>query len=343
VAISIATVHPVPRLARPVYAVATAFCVLLAVSGCGTTDLARKTFPRSTVPMTADNAADSTGTGTATSGQAADAAFAIDKLRLVDPCKVLEGVADLVGRPSDYNASGFSECSNYVQDEHGEDLSISVRLGQSMTLEVQKADKQIAGMRAYEQKLDSNACFVNIITQENPGLGLTVQIGAKDGDPCAPGRTVAEGVVKQIKQKAPTRTPAKGSLLGLDPCALPDEAAVTDAVGSAPRRFPYGMHTCSWSTAAADIGIDLRSSFIPKDDKFDDKQQSVDLGGVPAFQILNAGAHPTCTLKWVQRGTSGNEGEIVEVKSSGSKSSDFDRCAKAQAFAKALLPKIPRA
>lgn len=335
--------HLVLRLVRLAYVVAATLCVLLAVSGCGTADLARKTFPRSTVPVAADNAADSTGTGTATSGQAADAAFAIDKLRLVDPCKVLEGVVGLVGRPSDYNASGFSECSNYTQDERGEDLSVSVRLGQSMTLEVQKADKQIAGMRAYEQKLDSNACFVNIITQENPGLGITVQIGAKAGDPCAPGRTVAEGVVKQIKQKAPSRTPAKGSLLGLDPCALPDEAAVTDAVGSAPRRFPYGMHNCSWSTATADVGIDLRSSFIPKDNKFDDEQRDVDLGGVAAFQTLKAGAYPTCTLKWVQRGTSGNEGELVEVKSSGSKSSDFDRCAKAQAFAKALLPRIPKA
>jgi hypothetical protein len=38
-----------------------------------------------------------------------------------------------------------------------------------------------------------------------------------------------------------------------------------------------------------------------------------------------------------------NEGEVVEVKSAGTKDVKFDRCAKAQAFAKSLLPKLPKA
>ncbi len=342
----LATVHLVPRLARPVPAVAAALCALaLLAAGCGSTALQKQPpFPRSTIQANAADPSEKPTTGSTTTGKPADAAFAVDKLRLLDPCKLLdEDVLKELGTPDDLTPGGFSRCSNFMKDKAGKDLSITIEVGQTVTSEVKKADKQLAGLRSYEQVLEGSACFVSVITQEDPGLAFTVQVGYKDGDGCVPGRVVAEAAVKLAKGKTAARTAPKGSVIALDPCELPSEAAVFEASDKSPRRYPYGLHNCSWVGEDAEMTLDFRGGFVPKDDKFDPKQQEVDLGGVKAYRIESATSFPSCTIKWVQLRGEDNEGEVVEVKSAGPKKAEFDRCAKAQAFAKSLLPKLPRA
>lgn len=335
--------HVVPRLARP----AAALCALaLLAAGCGSDALAKKPpFPRSTIQANAaDPSEQPTTTGTPSTGEPVDPAFAMDKLRLLDPCKLLdETTLKELGKPDDVSPSGFSRCSNFMRDKDGKDLSITVEVGQTMTSEIKKADKQIAGLRSYEQVLEGSACFVSVITQEDPGLAFTVQVGYKDADGCVPGRKVAESVVKLAKGKSATRTPPKGSVITLDPCELPSDAALAEVTDKSPRRYPYGLHNCSWVGKDAEITLDFRGGFIPKDDKFDTKQTEIDLGGVKAYQLDSATSFPSCSVKWVQVRGQGHDGEVVEVKSAGSKDVEFDRCAKAQAFAKSLLPKLPRA
>jgi hypothetical protein len=44
----------------------------------------------------------------------------------------------------------------------------------------------------------------------------------------------------------------------------------------------------------------------------------------------------------VQLAGADNDGEIVQVKSAGPKATEFDRCAAAVTFAKAIVGKIPK-
>lgn len=337
--------HLVPRPTRTFPAVAAALSALaLLAAGCGSDALAKQPpFPRSTIQANAADPSDKPVTGTTTTGEPADPAFSVDKLRLLDPCKLLDADAlKELGKPDEAVPGGFSRCSNFMQDKDGKDLSITVEVGQTMTSEIKKADKTLAGLRSYEQVLEGSACFVSVITQEEPGLAFTVQIGYKDGDGCVPGRKVAESVVKLAKGKTAVRTAPKGSLITLDPCALPSDAAVVEASDKSPRVYPYGLHNCSWVGDDAEMTLDFRGGFVPKDDKFDSKQTEIDLGGVKAYQVDTATSFPSCTIKWVQLRGEDDDGEVVEVKSAGPKDAQFDRCAKAQAFAKALLPKLPK-
>ncbi len=338
---SVATVHLVPRL------VAVLSSILL-LAGCAGADLAKQTFPRTTIPADAENVSDPSGSSETppppAAGEPVDPAFAADKLRLTDPCELLdEDVLKRFGTPGDRSRSGFSRCSNFMKDQGGKDLAVTVELGQSMTSELKKADKQIAGLRSYEQVLDNSACFVSVITQEQPGLGITVQIGYEDGDACAPGREVAASVVEQIKDRAATRTPPKGSLITLDPCVLPDRAAVGAAAGDDYRVYPYGLHSCAWVGKDRELTLAFRETYIPDDREFDAKQTEVDLGGgVVGYQVASSTAFPSCEVKWVQRVGADNEGEIGQVKSAGPKAAEFDRCATAVAFAKTVVGKIPK-
>ena len=334
----VATVHLVPRLVA-------VLSLILLLAGCAGADLAKQKFPRTTIPADAESVSDpSEQPSSPTDGEPVDPAFAADKLRLTDPCELLdEDVLKRFGTPGDRSRSGFSRCSNFMKDRNGKDLAVTVEVGQTMTTELKNADKQLAGLRSYEQVLDNSACFVSVITQEQPGLGITVQIGYEDGDACAPGRVMAESVVAQIKDRAATRTPAKGSLITLDPCVLPDKAAIDAAAGPDHRLYPYGLHSCAWVGKDRELTLAFRQTFIPDDREFDDKQTEVDLGGgVKGYQVSSTTAFPSCEVKWVQLVGKDDEGELAEVKSAGPKASEFDRCATAVAFAKTIIGKIPK-
>ncbi|MFD1150277.1 DUF3558 domain-containing protein [Saccharothrix hoggarensis] len=316
----------------------------LLLAGCVGPDLAKQRFPRTTIPANAENVADPSEDTPVPDGQPVDPAFAPDRIRVTDPCELLdEDVLKRFGTPGDRSRSGFSRCSNFMEDKDGKDLAVTVEIGQTMTSELKEADKQIGGLRAHEQTLEDSACFVSVITQEKPGLGITVQIGYEHGDACAPGREMAESVVAQIKDGKGIFRPAKGSLVTLDPCALPDQATVDAAAGPGYRAYPYGLHTCSWLGDDKEITLDFRETFIPDDRDFDDKQTEVDLGGgITGYQVSRSTAFPSCEVKWVQLEGNDNEGEVVEVKSAGPKTAEFDRCAAAVAFAKAVIGKIPK-
>ncbi|MFT7840140.1 hypothetical protein Q5530_28695 [Saccharothrix sp. BKS2] len=326
-------------------AVLSAFLLL---TGCAGPDLAKRNFPRSTIPAEAGNTTATTGASATTQapvGQPVDPAFATDRLRLVDPCALLtRDLLKQLGQPGTESRSGFSRCSNFMKDGSGKDLGVTVELGQTMTVELKDADKRLAGLRSHEQVLENSACFVSVITQDEPGLGITVQIGYEDGDACGFGRKVMESVVEQVKARKGAITPPKGSLIALDPCALPDEGAVQAVVGRGGHRvFPYGLHNCSWTGPDREVTLDLRRTFLPTDRKFDDAQTEVDLGnGVRGYQVAATTAFPSCEVLWVQRPAEDREGEVVKVKAAGPEESEFDRCAAAVAFAKALLGKIPK-
>ncbi|MFC5053161.1 hypothetical protein [Saccharothrix xinjiangensis] len=327
-------------------AVLSAFLLL---AGCAGPDLEKRNFPRSTIAAEVGNTTATSGaspTSRVPAGKAVDPAFAADKLRLVDPCALLtRDLLARLGEPGAESRSGFSRCSNFMKDGSGKDLGVTVELGQTMTVELEDADKELAGLRSHEQVLENSACFVSVITQDAPGLGITVQIGYEDGDACALGRQVMESVVEQVKARKGVITPAQGSLVALDPCALPDEAAVQAAIGRGGHRvFPYGLHNCSWTGTDREVTLDLRRTFVPSDRKFEDEQTEVDLGdGVKGYQVSAATAFPSCEVLWVQRTEQDREGEVVKVKAAGPEESEFDRCAAAVAFAKTLLGKIPRA
>lgn len=334
----------VPRLVRPVVAVSAALCALVVLAGCGTSvDLAKKPpFPRSTVQPNAGDS--STPRTTAPSEQPADSAFATDKLRLLDPCKLLDRtLLDELGTPDVDAPYDFTSCSNYMKDKQGKPFSITIRVGASLiSSQTEKANRQIGGLYSFEEPIEGTGCDVSLITQDNPALGIVVDVGYQAGDPCPPARRLAESVVRLAKQKSSTRTVDRSSLITVDPCTLPEQAVVVEAAGSEPRLSPFGMYDCSWTSLTAGIDLRFRSDYVPRDNQFDEEQVVIDLDGITAYQVDRTSKYQNCSVKWVHRKTGDTQGELVEVKSNGPKESEFDRCAGAQAFAKALLPKLPK-
>jgi hypothetical protein len=311
------------------------------LAGCGgAVDTTKVTYQRTTVPAGQGGG----GTGSATGEpKTNDPAFSNEKLRTIDPCGLLtKDILSSVGEPADNDRSDFGECGNYMTDDKGEDLSITLTVGDNVT-NPEDADQNIGGLPALESELDSgDACFVTVVTSTQPNFGLTIQAGGDGKDLCKAGRTVMTGVVDQIRTDPPSYDTSKGTLVELDPCEVVKDAALRTALGNGvDAGAPYNLHWCNWHSATANLGIWLRLGFDPS--KGSDGQAVALGGGVTGYKTTTTSSAASCELQWGHRRFSADDTEIVHISFDKPKPvKGEDPCKAPLALAKTLLTTLPK-
>ncbi|MDX3656539.1 hypothetical protein PV646_04395 [Streptomyces sp. ID05-26A] len=331
-------------------ATAVVAAAALLMAGCATgPGLAKTNSPRRTVQAGADaTTTDPSTKPSAQAGKPVDPAFAAERLRLINPCALIEKeLLQTVGTPSRYTSSSYTRCANYMKDKAGKTLSITIDIGYSLTSsELKKATKDVAGLKSAETKLNNTSCFISAVTQENPAQAVRLQVntGTDGGEACEPGRKVLEGAVRKLRGNPQKYTPPKGSPVEVDPCAIVERSTLAPVLGASPRALPYGLHQCSWTGQSAQMQLEFKTVRIPKDGKFDSRSVETDLGGgLKGYQAFKDGAFPTCELVLVRTKDQSDAGEIAEFMVAASKEKELDRCQAAQTFAKAVLPLLPQA
>ena len=128
-----------------------------------------------------------------------------------------------------------------------------------------------------------------------------------------------EGAVRKLKGNPQRYTPPKGSPVEVDACAIVEKADLSNPLGASPKSLAFGLHACSWSAQSMQMQLDFKTARIPKDNKFDDKQTEVDLGGVPGYQVFKDGAFPSCDVTVVRTKDANSAGEIAQFTASGAR------------------------
>jgi hypothetical protein len=321
-----------------------ALCV---IAGCAAeVDLAKVTYTRTTVPAAAGGGGGaSTGTD---SPRANDPAFTSDKLREIDACEVLDrNLLSGFGSPDDPDVVDFSRCSNFMKDGAGKDLNISLTIGEGLLEDPSDADKNIGGLPAIESELDDKtACFETAVTETSPNRGIKVQIGGKIENMCDVGRKVLDAVVTRIRTDPPKYREKQGSLVAVDPCALATESELTAALGAGAKLSPTSLHWCSWSKDGGEVWVWLRDGVDPAKSADAAKTTKVDIGGVSAIQELSTTSGAKCEVAWAHLPATGSLAEVVSISflryDTKAAPQGEDACAKAQAIAKAVVPKLPK-
>ena len=315
--------------------------------GCAAkVDLSKATYTRTTVPAAAQQAGGGGGSSTASTGtpKTNDPAFASDKMRLIDACKLFDNdTLSSVGTPAENNSDDFSRCSNFMKDTSGKELNLTLTLGETLIEDPSKADKNIAGLPGIVSELDDKtACFVTAVTETSPNRGVRMQVGGKASNMCDIGTKVLEAVVNKIRSNPPKYDMKSGSLIELDPCTLPSDSDVSTALGGAAKPEPTSLHWCTWNGGGATLWVWLRSGVDPAKIADPAKTTKVDVGGISATQELDTNS-AKCEVAWSHLPIKGNIAEVVSVQflRSSAKQGE-DMCAKAAAVAKALVPKLPK-
>jgi len=337
------------RLFRPAVPAVLLCATFLAGCSADTPDLTKVTHKRTTVPaQTKENsssgASESEGTVEVPEGLA-DPAYAPDKLRQIDPCALLDNeTLNAFGKPANPSPAGFSSCSNYMVDDDGEQLSITVELGLSALLEVDRANTQIDGVPAAERELSNgDACFVTLIVEGGAQpRGIVVQVVYEAGDPCKVGREVTEAVATRVRVDPPLRPAEAGSLATVDPCAILEPAAVADALGGQAEVRSTSLNSCTWDYEGVSLDLFFDVGTDPANRTYAD-YTPVDLEGVTVYQELNEEVYPSCEVRWIHRPV-GQQAEVVRIELGNIRNKpDLDTCAKSTDLARSLLPKLPKA
>ncbi|CRK59004.1 hypothetical protein [Alloactinosynnema sp. L-07] len=330
------------------WSVGAVACLVTVLAGCGA-DLTKQTFPRSTVPATADLGGGPADPTTATSGGGVtgDEAFATKNLRRLDPCGLLnEDALAEFGTPANSRLRDYDKCSNYMKDKNGKELNFSLTVGESLSGTSADGTFKIGGLPATESELeDKTACFINVITENSPKRAITLQMGGPGGL-CEPGRKMMESIVKQVRAGAEPLKLAKGTLVDLDPCEVLDDSVVTSTIGESAEKQLTTLHTCDWNLSGASFDVTFDISSNPDDLADAAETTPVDLGnGVKAQKKAEKSSGDRCRLEWAHAPFPPDRevAEVVSVEFSRySTQAGEDTCAKVEAVAKALIPKLPK-
>nr|WP_167108687.1 DUF3558 domain-containing protein [Amycolatopsis granulosa] len=314
----------------------------LTVSACGP-DLARQNFPRTTVTEIS-----------VAPGPVDDPAVRLDALRTVDPCGILRGdTVTGVGTPvpdSMYTDS-FDGCSIKVTDAGGKEARLALTMGDL----VDTASPQVGtvdGLPVVENDLDdkdtpkNEGCVVSALTDPANRLGIAVQVSYEGGDACGAGMTVLREVLREVHAGPPQQRRPANSAVSLDPCALADDAVLTEVLGRATAK-PSSLHDCHWTGGTAYGWLGISQTYEPSEGW--NGSRITLAGGITAYQKKETKSGNTCTITWthLQIGDleGADEGEVVKFQYENyhDDAAGDDSCGKARRIVDTILPKLPRA
>lgn len=316
--------------------------VSVVLASCGAAvDTAKVTYQRTTVPAGQGGEQSETATG---EPRTDDPAFTPEKLRTLDPCGLLtDDILANVGEPADSDRGDFAECGNYMADSDGEELNISLTIGDNIN-NAEEADQNIGGLPALESELDGgDACFVSVLTSTDPNIGITIQASGQAKDLCGAGRTVLTGIVDLVRTDPPAYETPPGTLLEVDVCEAVKDATLKTVLGDdVGTGVPYKLHWCNWNAGSVSLGVWLRLGYDPATNS--SGGAPVSLGsGVTAYKSTTTSAAASCELQWKHRQFAGEDTEIVHIFLDGQKRvKGQDPCKPALTLAKTLLSTLPK-
>ncbi|QWF80825.1 serine/threonine-protein kinase [Amycolatopsis sp. CA-230715] len=257
------------------------------------------------------------------------------KVRGIAPCPILDGQqAPGLGKLKALKTLSFLDCLYQAGDQQ-----ISLRIGGAKRTEATQLG-DIGGVPVLVDRTGT-ICYAAVPLTGAPELTVEVNLDRTGESTC----DVAKALVGTAVTRIRAATPATTGLSTVDPCELVDRTVAQGILGPIGGVRAEDLHTCVWEVAGS-VKVSLQRYYPPKKST-DPSAAEVDLGGVKAFSVTsrNNPASADCTLTWAHKPLSEEESENVEVqfRTMSNPLPDAEICRQAQEFAKALLPKLPKA
>lgn len=264
--------------------------------------------------------------GTAT--LAVSEALSLDRLRLVDPCKVLAGrfVQELGTLTPETDPVSPARCK-YTGTRGA---AFDLQLGEGVT-GIERTDRVAEGLPLLRSTI-SGGCDSVVQLPSNRQLGVLIHNSSRDGDPCAIADGALTGALARLRTHEVDRAGDPAGLLPLDPCAVPDAAVLGKTMNNA-QPAPRTLRICEWQQNGDLLTVELgRGAYSPEG-------SPVDLGGGVTGDIREFG-DSNCTVTWQHRALSDREAEHVAVRLLAKEGSGSP-CDRTKEIATSIVPKLP--
>ncbi|MFB9727507.1 hypothetical protein [Haloechinothrix salitolerans] len=301
------------------------------LAGCAGADLSKRTYERTTI------------TPTPGSGPVNEPSLAPAALRDVDVCALLapEVMRDIGTPDGEPYATNAESCSRSFTDARGNEVRVGLTLGDAVVGLPEKATGGIEGLPARADRLDEDTCFVDVLTSEDPAMGVRAHLSAADGDACVTGYTVLGQVIRQLRSAPPRVDVVRHSLRTLDVCTRFGTFAMGRFLGGDIDARPYRLHGCHFSAGSRVAMVRFR---FGRDILTNERTKKTTLpGGVTAFVASSGTGTADCDVEWVHRRNGDHIAETVRVSYQrvGGDETPKQACRKAVTLAKSVLPELP--
>ncbi len=266
-----------------------------------------------------------------------------DNLRRVDMCKVLEGrEIPGVGKLRKKIDVAFPSCT--YENPAGEwvDLAIGGDLFEG------EAAGELEGLPLSIKGSDRSCkAAVAVNGLPNTTLGTEVLSMSTKDEACGVVKAALGEAVKQIRAGGHDRELPAGTLATLDPCALVGATTTDNLIGPVTATVHDGLHGCRYE-APGDPRLNLVRGYPPAQskDQYYTGAGTLQISGTEVYLARrdDGPARSTCSLTWRHRPVSERDSENVELvlSNTGDTQNADQACEKAQKFAAALLPKLPK-
>ncbi|HET6288814.1 MAG TPA: serine/threonine-protein kinase [Amycolatopsis sp.] len=295
---------------------ALAAVVLLVVSGMVALGLAIADYAKPENPGT-------------TSLSATDA-LGPERLRLVDPCKVLAGrfVPEFGTLKPDTVLTFPARCK--YTGLKGADFEL--RLGEGVSAgSLERTDRTAEGFPLLRSTI-SGGCDSVAQLPTDRRLGVVVSHPGRNGDPCKAADDMLAAALTRLRTHEVDRDGDPASILPLDPCAAADPAVLAKNVAGG-QAAPRTLRICQWEGGGDTLTVEFqRGSYAPEG-------SPVDLGSGVTGDLREFGGS-NCAVTWQYRPLPDREAEHVAVRLLARE--DGRACDRAKEIAVSVAAKLPK-
>ncbi len=257
-------------------------------------------------------------------------ALTLDRLRRVDPCKVLDGrfVQEFGTLKPESDPTYPARCG--YTGLNG--VALELQLGENVTAtSLDKTDRTAEGLPVLHSTI-SGSCDSQVLVPTNRQLNVQIYNKSTGGDACAIADSALTAALARLRTHEVDRADDLASVLPLDPCAVADPAVVGKIVNNA-QPAPRTLRICEWGTGGT-LTVELHRGF------FSLEGPPVDLGnGVPA-DLKNTG-DASCNVSWRHRSLPEREVEYVSVRLYSGQP-DKSLCDRAKEIATSVVSRLPK-
>ncbi|MBN6035856.1 serine/threonine protein kinase [Amycolatopsis sp. 195334CR] len=266
-----------------------------------------------------------------------------DKLRTVDPCRVLDGKSvPGVGVLKPRIDVHLWTCT--YEGPNGDWVDLG--LGDNQPIGGVPSG-ELAGLPLTVKEGDACEVAVPVNGSVDTTIKASISASAKLDQPCDVAKAMLTEAITRLREDPPQHEQPPGSLIPVAPCALASAAEVQPFLGPVTEVKPEHLHGCRWEVSGF-LTVDLITSYPPvqSKDAYYDVTGTVDVNGTPVYltKKYRDGAGASCTLTWLHRPIDDRSGEVVELHHSitGAAPAPDQVCTPSLEFAKLIMPKLPK-
>ncbi|MFD6066725.1 serine/threonine-protein kinase [Amycolatopsis lurida] len=266
-----------------------------------------------------------------TTSLSASEALGAERLRLVDPCKVLAGrFVPEFGTLKPETGPIYPARCKYTGLKG---VSFELRLGEGVsTSSLERTDRTAEGLPLLRSTI-SGGCDSVAQLPADRRLGVVVSHPGREGDPCKAADDMLTAALTRLRTHEVDRAGEPASLLPLDPCTIADPAVLDKTMPNA-QSAPRTLRICEWLGGGDTLTVELqRGSYAPEG-------SPVDLGSGVTGDMREFG-DSNCAVTWQHRPLPDREAEHVAVRLLGREGSGSP-CGRAKEIAGSIASRLPK-